>query len=118
MKGSEVVKRKRSLFFLVVLVAFSFPQHEEAQEIGATDIGIGFAETTYQALKEPPIENVLPMTNIKTIPNYRYRTTRDNSLPQTGDQASHTLQIWGILCLMCFFWLFLIHQLTEGEDYE
>ncbi|WP_123862767.1 peptidase [Enterococcus durans] len=103
------MKNKKGLFFLVVVLAFCFPQLSHAEEVGTTEAGIGFSGT-YQPPKKSPIDNVLSTTNIKSKPQASY--------PLTGEQHAPLLRILGIFCCMSAFWLFLFNQLQEEEDYD
>lgn len=117
MKGREVLKNKKGLFFFVVVLAFCFPQLSLAEEVGTTEAGIGFAGT-YQPPKKSPIDNVLPMTNIKSELQGSYPLAQGKLLPKTGEQHAPLLRIVGIFCCMSAFWLFLFNQLWEEEDYD
>lgn len=80
------------------------------------DVGIGFKSGSSQPASNDPVENVLPMTNARS--NGYYQGAQLKRLPQTGDRTSMTLRLWGSVCLILVFWLFLFRQLREEEENE
>lgn len=116
MKGSEDVNNLKRLVLLVVVCSFCFPLHAFGNDFGTSDVGIGFTTGAKQPDTKEPIENVVPLTNYRS--NVYYDQVNAKKLPQTGDHTTAVLRLWGILCLMVFFWFFLFYQLREEENYD
>lgn len=102
----------------VGLLLFCLPQVVFGSSRDTSEVGIGFVSEGGQPTPKPtePKENVIPQTTQKA--DQKYQGTRVKNLPKTGEQTSATLQVWGAVCMIAVFWLFLFKQLREEEDYE
>lgn len=117
------MNKSKILCLLSVLFLIGLPQETFGKEIRNNEVGIGFTSELndpkqIESETSMPVENVLPLTITNKRSSNYYRSTRIKTFPRTGDQTSFSLRIWGIVCVIAVFWLFLFNQLREEEENE